>query len=107
MSRAAILIPVLLAGGAYMVGAWLQLVVLLIAVFLALAAANVANYATEGAAKRQIRGMFGRYLSPAVISQLEENPEAAGLGGKEVLLPPVGHGSAYEFLAHAVAGCGV
>ncbi|MBU8913825.1 MAG: adenylate/guanylate cyclase domain-containing protein [Spirochaetales bacterium] len=75
--------PVLLAGGAYMIGAWLQLVVLLIAVFLALAAANVANYATEGAAKRQIRGMFGRYLSPAVISQLEENPEAAGLGGKE------------------------
>ncbi len=28
--------------------------------------------AMKGAAKRQIRGMFGRYLSPAVISQLEE-----------------------------------
>jgi len=74
--------PILLAGGAYMIGAWLQLVVLLIAVFLALAAANVANYATEGAARRQIRGMFAGYLSPAVISQLEENPEKAGLGGE-------------------------
>ncbi|MCK4513988.1 MAG: adenylate/guanylate cyclase domain-containing protein, partial [Spirochaetaceae bacterium] len=79
-------IPIALAGGGYLLGFWFQFVVMLIAVFVALAAANVANYATEGAAKRQIRGMFGRYLSPEVISQLEENPEAAGLGGKEAEL---------------------
>lgn len=76
-------IPFLLAGGGYLLGFWFQFVVMLITVFLGLIGANVANYATEGAAKREIRGMFGRYLSPAVISQLEENPEAAGLGGKE------------------------
>ncbi len=79
-------IPVILVGGGYLLGCWVLLVVPLIAVFLAMISANVANYATEGAARRQIRGMFGRYLSPAVISQLEENPEAAGLGGKEAQL---------------------
>ncbi|MEE8441363.1 MAG: adenylate/guanylate cyclase domain-containing protein, partial [Spirochaetia bacterium] len=76
-------VPVVLVGGGYLLGYWVQFVVPIIALFIALVSANVANYATEGAAKRQIRGMFGRYLSPAVISQLEEDPEAAGLGGKE------------------------
>ena len=76
-------VPVILAGGGYLLGYWFPFVMPFIAVFIALAGANVANYATEGAAKREIRNMFGRYLSPAVISQLEENPEAAGLGGRE------------------------
>ena len=67
----------------YLVGYWIQLVVPLISVVVALAGANVANFATEGAAKRQIRGMFGRYLSPAVIAQLEANPENLELGGEE------------------------
>jgi adenylate cyclase len=75
--------PLVLGFGGYIVGVWVPLVVMLIAVFVALAVANVANYATEGAARRQIRGMFAGYLSPAVISQLEANPEKAGLGGVE------------------------
>jgi adenylate cyclase len=69
--------------GSYLLGLWVPMVAVLIAVFVALAASNVANYATEGAARRQIRGMFGRYLSPDVISELEQDPEALELGGKE------------------------
>jgi len=71
-----------LAFGGYMVGFWVPLVVMLIAVFVAMIAANVANYATEGAARRAVRDMFGRYLSPDVITELEANPEALELGGK-------------------------
>jgi adenylate cyclase len=67
----------------YIGGFWVPMVAVLIAVFVALAASNVANYATEGAARRQIRGMFGRYLSPDVISELEDDPSALELGGKE------------------------
>jgi len=76
-------LPFGLAFGGYALGYWFQFVVPLIVVFVALAGANVANYATEGAARRQIRGMFGRYLSPDVISELEQDPSALELGGKE------------------------
>lgn len=69
--------------GGYLIGYWVPMVTMLIAVFVAVAASNVANYATEGAARRQIRGMFGRYLSPDVISELEQDPDALELGGKE------------------------
>lgn len=76
-------IPFLFAWGGYALGYWYQFVMPLVAVFVALAGANVANYATEGAARREIRGMFGRYLSPDVISELEQDPSALELGGKE------------------------
>ncbi|MFW5745851.1 MAG: CHASE2 domain-containing protein, partial [Spirochaetota bacterium] len=72
-----------LAVGGYLVGYWVPLVVPLVTVFLALAAANVANYATEGAQKRFIRGAFGQYLSPDVISELESDPDKLRLGGEK------------------------
>jgi len=73
---------VALAVGGYLVGFWVPMVVPLVTVFLGLAAANVANYATEGAQKRFIRGAFGQYLSPVVISELESDPEKLRLGGE-------------------------
>ena len=72
-----------LAVGGYLVDFWVPMVVPLVTVFLALAAANVANYATEGAQKRFIRGAFGQYLSPAVISELESDPDKLRLGGEK------------------------
>ena len=41
-----------------------------------------ANYAREAAEKRQVRGAFGQYLSPALVEQLAENPEKLRLGGE-------------------------
>lgn len=75
-------VPLGLGFGGYALGFWVPMVVILVAVFVALAAANVANYATEGAQKRFIRGAFSQYLSPAVIGQLEQDPERLKLGGE-------------------------
>jgi adenylate cyclase len=52
-------------------------------VFLALAAANVANYATEGAQKRFIRSAFGQYLSPDVVNRVVDDPDQLRLGGEK------------------------
>jgi adenylate cyclase len=45
-----------------------------------------ANYIREEIEKRQIRGAFGQYLSPALVSQLAENPEMLSLGGETIEL---------------------
>ncbi len=67
----------------YQLGYWVPMVTPLAAVSVAAAAANVANYATEGAQKRFIRGAFAQYLSPAVIAQLEADPGRLALGGEK------------------------
>ena len=41
-----------------------------------------ANYAREAAEKRQVRGAFAHYLSPALVEQLAENPDQLKLGGE-------------------------
>lgn len=46
------------------------------------ALAAVYSYATEGRQKQVIRGMFGQYMSEAVISHLLEHPEKLSLGGE-------------------------
>ena len=39
------------------------------------------GYSREAAQRRQIRGAFGQYLSPALVEQLAEEPERLKLGG--------------------------
>ncbi|MFW6293001.1 MAG: adenylate/guanylate cyclase domain-containing protein, partial [Spirochaetota bacterium] len=73
----------LLAIGGYLLGFWVPIVVPLVALVVALAGANVANYATEGAEKRFIRGAFSQYLSPSVIADIEADPSKLELGGVE------------------------
>ena len=41
-----------------------------------------ANYMREAAEKKQVRGAFAQYLSPALVEQLAENPESLTLGGE-------------------------
>src|SRR3546814_1091117 len=41
-----------------------------------------ANYTREAAEKRQVRGAFSQYLSPALVEQLAENPDRLQLGGE-------------------------
>ena len=67
----------------YRLGYWVPMIAPLVAVAAAGAAANVANYTTEGAEKRFIRGAFAQYLSPAVIAQLEADPGKLALGGEK------------------------
>ncbi|MBI4370743.1 MAG: adenylate/guanylate cyclase domain-containing protein [Elusimicrobia bacterium] len=38
---------------------------------------------TEGAEKRQIKGMFGQFVSPEVVEELASNPEKARLGAQK------------------------
>ncbi|MFP4113517.1 MAG: CHASE2 domain-containing protein [Spirochaetota bacterium] len=73
----------LAASAAYLLGFWLPLIVVVVTGFVAVAAANVANYATEGAQKRFISSAFGTYVSPAVVDQLVQNPAMLKLGGEK------------------------
>ncbi len=41
-----------------------------------------ANYLREERERRQIRGAFGQYVSPALVAKLAEEPEALTLGGE-------------------------
>ncbi|MGE4219201.1 MAG: adenylate/guanylate cyclase domain-containing protein, partial [Alphaproteobacteria bacterium] len=41
-----------------------------------------ANYSREAAEKKQVRGAFSQYLSPALVEQLAENPDQLKLGGE-------------------------
>ncbi len=51
----------------------------MITLFIAMA---TANYIREEAQKRQIRGAFGQYLSPALVDHLTAHPESLKLGGE-------------------------
>ena len=41
------------------------------------------GYYREEKGKEQVRGAFGRYLSPVVVERLAENPDQLNLGGEE------------------------
>lgn len=43
---------------------------------------TTANYIREELEKRQIRGAFGQYLSPALVDQLADDPELLVIGGE-------------------------
>ncbi len=46
-------------------------------------AAAVQSFLLERARKREIQGWFGSYVSPAVVKQLVQNPDALKLGGEK------------------------
>ena len=45
-------------------------------------AGSIINFAKTEADKRQVRGAFSRYLSPALVEQLAANPDRLRLGGE-------------------------
>ncbi len=63
-------------------GLWLNLAQPLSAMALALFAGTAYRYFVEGAEKRVVKRLFGRYVSRDVYQQLISNPELAELGGK-------------------------
>ena len=53
-----------------------------IAGFLIYSALTYLNYVREGYEKKQVRGAFAQYMSPALVEQLAENPDQLKLGGE-------------------------
>jgi len=70
------------AFSAFKGGLWLTLVQPLAAGAIALFAGTAYRYFVEGAEKRMVKNLFGRFVSKDVVAQLAENPELAQLGGK-------------------------
>ncbi len=63
-------------------GLWMAAVMPGAALALALFGGVAWQYFVEGRAKRHVKQLFGRYVSPAVIDQLMSNPALARLGGE-------------------------
>lgn len=55
-----------------------------IAILLSVIIVLVTNFFTEGREKRQVKKVFNRYLHPAVVETLTQNPEKLEMGGKEI-----------------------
>ena len=63
-------------------GVWVNMAQPLLACAVALFAGTAYQYFVEGAEKRVVKKLFGRYVSKDVYHQLISNPELAELGGK-------------------------
>ena len=75
----------LLGAGMQSVLLWVDLVAPEAALATAFAAAAAASYAIEGKARRQLRTMFSRYLSPVVIKEVLEKSDTVALGGQDLV----------------------
>jgi len=76
-------VPAAASCAALAAGFWLEFVLPMAAVLLALIGAAVLNYKIEGQQRRFIKSVFSHYLSPAVIDRLIEDPKRLQLGGEE------------------------
>jgi len=54
------------------------------AILMSVIAVLVENYLTEGREKAQVKKVFNRYLHPAVVETLTQNPETVEMGGKDI-----------------------
>lgn len=61
---------------------WLNITSLLSVVYLIIIFSGILGYLLEGRQKRYIQKAFSHYISPAIVSQLVENPERLKLGGE-------------------------
>lgn len=62
-------------------GVWIAVVAPVVAVAVATFGGTVWQYVVEGRQKRQIKALFGRYVSPDVYAHLVANPDVVQLGG--------------------------
>lgn len=62
-------------------GRWIEAVPPTVALVVTFFAGTAWNYFVEGRERRRVRRLFGRYVSPRVIAELEANPALASLGG--------------------------
>ena len=64
-------------------GTVFSMVYTLLAAILSIVVIETRFYLAEMAQKKQIRSMFGQYLSPTVVADLVKDPEKLALGGEE------------------------
>jgi adenylate cyclase len=62
-------------------GLWLAVVAPVVGIAFAAFGGTVWQYVVEGRQKRQIKALFGRYVSPDVYAHLVANPDVVQLGG--------------------------
>jgi len=62
-------------------GVWVAVVSPLVAVTLTVVGSLAWQFFVEGREKRAVKGLFGRYVSPAIFQQLMTNPAVARIGG--------------------------
>ena len=70
------------SAAAFEAGLWVNMAQPLLSMSLALFAGTAYQYFVEGAEKRVVKKLFGRYVSKDVYQQLIANPALAELGGK-------------------------
>ncbi len=63
---------------------WIPIVTPMVALGLSYLTSTAYVAIVEGKEKRFIRSAFGKYVSPTVVGQISENPDALKLGGKKV-----------------------
>jgi adenylate cyclase len=80
-------------GGLYVAAAWAAFYALLwwlpvVAPVLSLVAAfsvtSAVSYAAEGRRRQELRSLFQRYVSPQVVDEVVQHPDALEMGGEEV-----------------------
>lgn len=64
-------------------GWWLPPVGIISAILLTAAGGIIVNFRAETLRKKEITGLFGRFVSPTVVESLIENPSLASPGGRE------------------------
>jgi adenylate cyclase len=70
------------AGWSFQQGIWLTLVPTGLGLVIAQFTSVAYKYFVEDRAKRQIKALFSRYVAPAVVKELVEDPSKAHLGGQ-------------------------
>jgi adenylate cyclase len=63
---------------------WVPIVAPTLALLSGFTIASAVSYAVEGRKRRELRGIFQRYVSPQVVDEVVKNPDAMKLGGQEV-----------------------
>ncbi len=81
-------VAALYVGGAvaafYYLLLWIPIVGPLLSLVSGFSITSAVSYAVEGRKRRKLRGLFQRYVSPQVVDEVVQNPEAMELGGEEV-----------------------
>jgi adenylate cyclase len=77
-----LLLDAALAAWTFKSGVWLPCTPTVLGVSIAQFSAVGYRYFVEDKAKRQVRSLFSRYVSPAVVKELVDDPSRARLGGQ-------------------------
>lgn len=63
---------------------WVPVAAPMLALVVGFSMSSAASYAVEGRKRRALRSIFQRYVSPQVVDEVVDNPDALELGGKKV-----------------------